>query len=272
MVERDPRETVGSTRRVGLIGHGAIGRVVGAALASGTVPNASLAGVLTRSDGSAPKAVASLEELLESADLVVEAASQAAVVEYGARVKDAGVDLVVLSVGALVDDELRERLASPQGGRLLLSTGACGGLDVLRAAMLVGPLHEVTLCTTKSSAATIRPWMEDALRERLETSAEPVTAFRGPARQAVRLFPESANIAGLLALATIGFDAVEVEIRGEQRRTSAKHEITARGLAGSYAIRLENATSPDNPRTSAITGHAVVRALADADAWLVAGW
>jgi aspartate dehydrogenase len=90
-----------------------------------------------------------------------------------------------------------------------------------------------------------------------------VIAFSGSAREAARRFPETSNVAALLALATTGLDAVTVEVVGEPRRTGAKHEIEASGAAGRYRFEIENALSPDNPKTSAVTAYAVLRALAD---------
>lgn len=223
--------------RVGLIGRGAIGGVIADALKRGQIENATLSGVLRQRGTDGEFHVASVEELIARSDVVIEAASHAAVAAHGPSVTRAGVDLVVLSVGAFADDRLCEELPAPGGGRVLLSTGACGGVDILRAAHTLQPLDELRLRTTKLSAALARDWMEPDLRQMLLEGEEQATAFSGSAREAVQRFPETANIAGLLALATIGFDAVRVEVVGEPRRTAAKHEIHASGRAGCIASR-----------------------------------
>jgi aspartate dehydrogenase len=254
--------------RVGVIGAGAIGSVVADALREGKVDGATLGGVVAGREA----ARAAFEALLETCDVVVEAASQAAVAEYGPSVKEAGIDLVVVSVGALVDDELLGTLTAPSAGRLLISTGACGGIDILRAAQLMHPLDAVRLQTTKPGAALVRDWMEPELQQKLVDGEEELTVFVGPAREAVQRFPQTANISALLALATIGFDGVEVEVRAVPHGRAASHEITASGQAGAYRFLIENALSPRNMKTSAVTAYAVLRALTDRSAVLAPGW
>jgi aspartate dehydrogenase len=125
--------------RVGVIGVGAIGAAVIGALRQGRIPGCILSGVLARSDlpkGIRRFAARSLADLVDRSDLVVEAAGHSALASLGPPVIESGTDLLVVSVGALVDGDLYARLAKEDGGRLLISTGAVGGLDTLLAAML----------------------------------------------------------------------------------------------------------------------------------------
>jgi aspartate dehydrogenase len=171
--------------RVGVIGAGAIGTVIADEIRAGRVARMTLAGVVAGRQTPRDQ----FQALLETCDVIVEVASHAAVAEYGPAVKEAAVDLVVLSAGALVDDSLLGTLSAPSGGRLLISTGACGGIELLRAAHLVRPLDEARLRTTKTSAALVRDWMEPDLRRKLSEGKEPLTVFAGTAREAVKLFP-----------------------------------------------------------------------------------
>lgn len=262
---------------VGVIGHGAIGGVVAGALGRGEVPGCRLAGVLVRrpavrsASRDVPAAVGGLDDLVARSDLVVEAAGAAALAEYGPAVIDAGVDLLVVSVGALVDDDLRTRLcAGGTRGRVLLSAGAVGGLSLLRAAALYGPLHEVRLTTTKLPAALERPWMSAGERARLRQARDPVIVFAGSARDAVARFPASVNVAATLALATVGFDETRVELVADRQAPRVRHEISVVAAAGRYEMAIENVPSA-NPRTSAVTPFAVVRALRDLNAGVVVG-
>jgi aspartate dehydrogenase len=258
------------TLNVGLIGYGAIGAVLGRELAQGAVQGIRLVGVLESRRAPAALRV-TFEELLARSDLVIEAASQTALASYGPAVKAAGRDLLALSIGALADDVLLRSLTTRAGGRLLLSSGACGAIDILRAANTLAQLESVSLKSVKPAAAVVRDWMPAELVAALSLAGEPVCAFRGSARDAVRLFPESANIAGLLALATVGFEAVRVEIWGEANRRRARHELHATGAAGEYRVSIENNLAADNPRTSAITAFAVLRALSDVTGWTIVG-
>ena len=255
----------GAALRVGLIGPGSIGTVVHQALAAGEVAGCRLSGVIGRSDG--PEA---LDQLVAESDVIVEAAGQEVLRTRGPAVTDAGCALLVLSVGALVDDSLLERLRNG-AGRVLVSTGAVGGLDWLRAARLGGGLQQVDLRTTKTPSAVVQPWMDADVREQLLAAADPITAFRGPATDAVKLFPASVNVAATLALATVGFDALDVEVVADPAASLVEHRIAARGELGSIEVTIRNVASPHNPRTSAITPYAALRALDDLGAGLVVG-
>lgn len=259
-----PRDVV----RVGVIGAGAIGTVIAEQIQAGRVAGAALAGVVAGRQTPRDE----FQVLLETCDVIVEAASHSAVSEYGPAIKNAGVDLVVLSAGALVDQSLLRTLSASSGGRLFISTGACGGIELLRAAHLVRPLDEVRLRTTKTSAALVRDWMEPELRRNLSEGNEALSVFSGTARGAVKLFPETTNIAAVLSLATVGFDATAVEINADPHRAQALHEISARGEAGSYHFAIENAVSQQNVRTSAVTAYAVLRGLADMTTAFVPAW
>ncbi|MYR41620.1 aspartate dehydrogenase, partial [Streptomyces sp. SID5910] len=98
----------GSVLKVGLVGWGAIGRVVGTALAAGEVPGAVLHRVVdNRPLGDAvPVGQVPFEEAIADCELIVEAAGQGVVREWGERVLTAGTDLLVASTGALTDEDL----------------------------------------------------------------------------------------------------------------------------------------------------------------------
>jgi aspartate dehydrogenase len=249
---------------VGLIGHGAIGRVVADLLRENQIAGCEFAGVVTRSAGD-------IEELTTAADIIVEAAGQEALIAHGLDVVRRGVDLLVLSVGALVDDELLGALREANGGRVLISTGAIGGLDLLRAAAQMGPLDSVSLETIKPARALIQTWMDDELIRDLTDSKEPIEAFIGSAREASIRFPASANVAATLGLATVGLDKTQVTMVGVPSTNQVRHTIRASGLAGTYEISIENRASQHNPRTSAVTPYSVVRALTDMGSRVLVG-
>jgi aspartate dehydrogenase len=250
--------------RVSVIGFGAIGAPIVRALLRGHVPGCVMGGVLTRSSLSgrfASRNASSLDDLIERSDIIVEAAGHSALTKFGPTIIDSGIDLIVLSVGALVDDHLLDRLSSKTGGRLMISTGAVGGLDTLLAAMLVEPLESISLISRKPAHVLIHSWMSAKLRESLSNPEEEVEAFSGTARTAVRLFPESANVAATVALATLGFDRLAVRIIGTTDPSRVEHRIVASGSAGFYEFSFRNRPSDTNPRTSAITPYSVIRAL-----------
>lgn len=244
---------------VAVLGWGAIGRTVGTGLVDGRVPGARLRAVAVRRHGpgqeaeiGCPVPLVDASELADGSDVVVEAAGHAALAAHGETYLRAGCRLLVVSVGALVDAELLARLEEAGADRLYLTTGAIGGLDLLRAARRAGRLDQVILTTTKPATTLgVDP-----------AGPEPVTLFDGPAAEAVRRFPESVNVAATLALTAGSWDLVRVRVVADPGVERNRHDIAIDGEAGRYRFSIENRPSPDNPRTSGIVPHAVLQGLA----------
>ena len=252
--------------RVGLLGHGAIGSAVAAGLKSGKVENAELAAVLDPWAPHPSLEVGSLQELLDASDVVVEAAGHDALRKHGCEVRAAGADLLVVSVGALADEELyRDLLAAKSTpGKLYITTGAIGGFDTLKAVALAGEITHAEITSRKPAANLVQPWMDEDLRKKLlaEVSREgEIIAFSGSAREACRLFPQSANVCATLSLATLGFDKTQATMVGDPARKRVRHEIRVEAESGIYEFAFENVTSPSNPKTSAVVPYAVLRGL-----------
>ena len=107
---------------VGLIGHGAIGRAVAGAIAEGRAGNVALKAILCRDLHKHRKDEPSSAQVNWTftddaeifsrilVDLVVEAAGQDALRQYGTRVLDLGRHLLITSIGALTDDAFFGRL------------------------------------------------------------------------------------------------------------------------------------------------------------------
>ncbi|GAA4377564.1 aspartate dehydrogenase domain-containing protein [Paeniglutamicibacter cryotolerans] len=250
--------------KVALLGYGAIGREVRRMLLAdgGSI---SMTGVIARGPlaGGEPGEARDglpglgLEEALERADLVIECASATAVREHGPRIIASGTDLLIASIGALANPPLRRALTAGPG-RAHLSTGAIGGLDLLRAAALDGGLERVTLSTTKAPAALINPGMDPATRSRIEAAAGPTEIFAGTVAEAVLRFPRNINVAAALALAVGDFAMVRVRILADPVAALTLHRIEAEGSAGKYAFDVANAPDPLNPATSALTARSIV--------------
>lgn len=263
--------------RIGLLGHGAIGSAVAAGLEAGKVEGAELVAVLDPWAPHLSLGVGSLEELLAVSNVVVEAAGHDALREYGSKVREAGLDLLVVSVGALADEGLYQDLLSAGSenaehkvGKLYVTTGAIGGLDTIGAAALAGAITRVEITSRKPAANLLQPWMDESLQDELlagdthtavRDETREIIAFSGPAREACRLFPQSANVCATLSLATVGFDETHVTMVGDPARKLVRHEIRVEAESGVYEFAFENITSPSNPKTSAIVPYAVLRGL-----------
>jgi aspartate dehydrogenase len=257
--------------RIALIGCGAIGRVIAGAVNDGVV-DATLVCVYdmdtessnrlaSRMDPS-PRVSESIRGVLDSdADLVVEAASQAAVRSYAVRILEAGKSLMVMSVGALLDDELLKavrRAAKSKGVKVYVPSGAVGGLDALKAASLA-KVYEVKLTTTKHPRSLKgAPALRDI--EGLDWDRKMVL-YEGNAWEAVRKFPANINVSAAVALAGLGAQKTTVRLISDPDVRENIHEVSARGDFGSFTLRFRNLPSPDNPRTSFLAALSAIATL-----------
>lgn len=249
--------------RVVVLGKGAIGAPVREALAGGHVQGARLTAVVdrrgaTRPDGEPIEGDAWLDE----ADLVVEAAGQPAVAAIGPSVIAAGVDLLVLSIGALGDEDLHDRLSAGPG-RLYLSTGAIGGLDLLRAVADAGTLQHASIETTKKPRTLVQDWMSDGQRAELLDAVSRVEVLRGSPQHIAGAFPASANVAMAVAAAAGSPSLVEAAVFADPDCTVTTHEIAVESTTGTYRFRIANQPSPENPATSGLVPLSVLRAIRD---------
>jgi aspartate dehydrogenase len=207
-----------------------------------------------------PKITDSLKALIESdATLVVEAASQEAVREYAESILASGKDLVVMSVGALLDKEFRRRVtdvARRKHTKVYVPSGAIGGVDAIGALQLVG-IDEVVL-TVKKSPENMSDYLNDhGIDPRSVT--QPRTLFEGDVETAVRLFPANVNVAASLALASNS--DVKVRIVADPFLKRNVHEIEVSSHPSNLKIKCENLPHPNNPKTSYLAALSLVRLL-----------
>lgn len=253
-----------TVRKVGIVGWGAIGRVVGTALADGRVGSAELVCVVDNRPlgDAAPAEQVTFKEAVERCDLIVEAAGQGVVREWGELVLASGTDLLIASTGALTDEHLARRLLAAGPGRVYFTGGAVGGLDLLQAARSLGPLEDVRLTTTKLPGTLEQPWMDADLLSRMRTATGPVVVMSGTARDVPVMFPRSTNVAASVALAVGDLDAVRVQVVADPAAHRTRHVVEASGRLGAYRFEVMHLPDPDNPATSRIVPHAVLRSLA----------
>jgi aspartate dehydrogenase len=197
--------------------------------------------------------------------VIVEAATQQAVRQRVPALLDAGLDVILLSVGALADAALRSELLQrmPGRGRLIACTGAIGGLDQVRALRAAGPLTSVSLESRKLPATLIQPWMPDDLQTALRNGDTEIVLADGPAAEIAQRFPASANVAAALALAADAWDVATARIVADPSAVETRHEIRASGALGEVHTIVTNAPSTERPRSSAVVAWAALRALDD---------
>jgi len=258
-------------KSVGIIGFGAIGRSVVDAWTAGRVDGHVLAALLVREHQrdearrSVPPGVAvctDIEEFLAQAlHLVVEVAGHGAVRAHGEKILSAGIDLMLISVGSLADDALRQSLecaASQGGSRVLLPAGAIAGLDGLMSLRRAG-LSNVKYTSTKPPASWKDTPADGAFR--LDELTQSTVIFSGTAAEAARLYPKNANLAAAVALAGLGLEKTWVELVADPSIAENIGRIEAEGAYASLTVVVGGKSAADNPKTSQITGMSVLAAL-----------
>jgi aspartate dehydrogenase len=260
---------------VGLLGVGAIGEFVLEAVSKGRAGPARVVAVAARGSA-ASKSVAAkhgvpyvaAEDLPDhNVRVIVEAAGHAGLVTHGFAYLRRGVDLIVLSAGALSDDDLLASLigaARASGARIYVPSGGIAGMDGLKALVIAGA--EVSMTTRKPPGA----WKDVEYVERLgvdlDDMAEPVVLYDGEARRGVKHFPQNVNIAAVLSLAGVGFDRTRLRVVADPTIERNTHEIHASGPTGSMTIKMENVPIPSNPKTAwqaALSAVAMLKHLAE---------
>jgi aspartate dehydrogenase len=242
---------VPETLRVSLIGYGAVGQEVTRLLTEQMIKDITIVGALVRHHTQqrppGPPIVATRSALLaERPHIIVEAAGHEGLREHGAALLREGIDLLLISVGALADNTfMEELLAAAQVGNahIRVVSGAIGALDALAAASL-GGLTSV-LHTMRKPPQELLPPKEAA---QITTIQE---VFRGSARQAAIRFPTFLNVAAAVALAGKGFDQTEVLVLADPTIERSRHEIVAEGAFGRLQFEIKN-----TPIQSHARGHA----------------
>ncbi|MBS7624120.1 aspartate dehydrogenase [Candidatus Bathyarchaeota archaeon] len=259
----------------GLIGCGAIGTVIAEAIDRGKAGDINLiivydlirdrSELLASRLSHKPLIAEGLNDILERKDvhLVIEAASQEAVRQYATKILSSNKDLMIMSAGALVDDNLFAeiiKVARENGRKVYVPSGAIVGLDNIKSAS-VGQIEEVTL-TTRKPPISFRgaPYVEKSKID-LSSLKEPLILFDGPAREAVKLFPQNVNVAATLSLAGIGADRTRVRVIVDPTIKNIIHEIYVRGEFGEIYTKTVNRPFPTNPKTSYIAALSAIATL-----------
>jgi aspartate dehydrogenase len=256
-------------KSIGIVGCGAIGRALIGAVESGKL-KVRIAGVTSRTEKNArevlsafdnPPPYVSLEDLIAGSDLVIEAAGGAVVPELAEKTFGARKDLMIISVGALLDHPEIMEHSRATGCRLYVPSGAIAGLDGIKSAS-VGKISHVTHTTRKPPAGLEgAPYLVQrgisvaGLREETEV-------FAGSAREACIGFPANVNVTAAVSLAGIGPDQTRVRILAVPGLPRNCHDIDVEGEFGLLHIHIENVPS-ENPKTGKLTALSIIRALQD---------
>jgi len=207
--------------------------------------------------------VDNIEDELYHCDLVIECATQSAAREILPKVVARGVDVMVMSVGALVDDEFRAMVtekANQCESKVYIPSGAICGTDGLRAST-VGDVEEVELITTMPPLTFGNIAYVEEKGFDLPAIKEKTVLFTGTAREAVQLFPRNVNVAAIVSIMGIGFDKTKVTIVADPDSKINSHELRIKGEFGEMTTHTYNVPSPINPKTSNLSVFSAIAAL-----------
>ncbi len=237
---------------VGVLGVGAIGVGVLAALARGCAPGVALAGAAGRdpvratevlSEQGVEVPVFDRQELVRRSDLIVEAASAEVYPELLAEAAAWDTDVLALSCCGVAAHPRAVEACVARGRRVHVPSAAVAGLDALLAGSC-GRLRSVRLEIT-------RPWagLEDtplAMKLALDQDrlSGPREVFRGSPLAACRLMPGRVNIAVAVGLAAGVLDACEVVVVVRPAVTTHTHRVIAEGDFGRLDCALSFAAGP----------------------------
>lgn len=241
--------------RVGIVGLGTIGQALATAIDRGEVA-AQLTAVHSRTVEKAQAfartlchvpAVVDIAGVVARCDLVIEAATQAALTAMAPAILEAGKDLMVLSVGAMLEHPEWPTLAARHGGRLYVPSGAIVGLDGLKGAC-AGRVDAVTITTRKPPQGLAGAPYIEAHGIDVYTFTTETVIFEGSAREACQGFPANVNVAAAVSLAGIGPDRTRIRILVAPGSTRNMHDVEVQGEFGRLTTHIENIPT-DNPRT-----------------------
>jgi aspartate dehydrogenase len=203
-----------------------------------------------------PPKILPIEALSDVADMVVECAPSKLVRSIVAPFVGSGKTAVVLSAGALLENDDLIELAKQHGGQIVVPTGALIGLDAVTAAA-VGNIHSVRMVTRKPVQGLVgAPYIVENNID-IERITEPLKIFEGTAREAAKGFPANLNVAVALSLAGIGPDRTRLEIWADPGVTRNIHRVEVESDSARFSMSIENIPS-ENPKTGIITALSVI--------------
>lgn len=250
-----------SPLKVGIVGVGAIGGTVAKSLLEG-VEGVDLIGLCDTHPvhvaGDIPYLPA--EDLVEKADLVIEALPPDAVPELARLVFRAGKDLVLISSSAwLLYPEIEAQKRSVNS-RIIVPSGALCGIDGVSAMSHIGIIKAQIRSTKKPAGYRDAPYIK-AQGIDLNAITEKTQLFAGTALDAAQAFPANVNVAATLSLAGAGAENTHVEIWADPESQGNTHEISVESQYSRLSASISNLPDPANPKTSMLAAYSIVSCL-----------
>jgi len=256
--------------KIGIVGCGAIGSRIAKSVKGELKNTCVLSGLydidqakseeLAREMSSSKLIKTSLQSLIKSCDLVVEAVNAKNTRDIISAALHAKKNVLAMSVGKLLNETGLFRLAEKNHCTILLPSGAISGIDAIKAASLAG-ISSVTLTTRKPPSGFTRSAHVIEKGIDLNRIKSETVIFDGNVDRAVQLFPENINVAATVALACGAKEKIRVRIITAPDFKRNSHEIDVIGNFGRMVSRTENVVCPDNPKTSYLAVLSAIQTL-----------
>jgi len=245
--------------KIGIVGCGAIGEGVACFLEKELSQQVSLVAIVDKDRAAAaalqkklkhkPK-LCRLDELMKKVDLVIETASAQAARTVLREAVHYGKDIVILSVGALLDSAAILKQARRKNITVYVPSGAICGVDAL-GALSMGSIEKIILTTSKPPKGLMGAEYLKQQSINLEGLRDEYCVFKGNVAEAVKHFPKNINVAATILLAS-SFGDVQVYIKADPRLKRNVHRIQIEAKEARVNITVESAPSRRNPKTSAL--------------------
>lgn len=199
---------------------------------------------------------------IKDVDLVVETASQNALIDYLNSIILLKKDVLVMSVGGFANPDFFSQVlknVEKNDINLYLPSGAIAGIDAIKSVR--NSISYVTLTTTKNPNSLKDSPFFKKTNLTIGSIKKRTLIFEGSAIEAVQNFPANVNVAALLGLAGIGIEKTKVNVIADPSLRINKHEIKVIGKFGELIIRVKNIPSPTNPKTSYLAILSVIESL-----------
>ncbi len=246
--------------KIGIVGCGAIGRGVAFfidkklkknALVSALADiNLDVARDLAKKISSKPE-ICDSQELIKKSDLIIETASVEAAKFILKKALIDKKDVLILSIGALIEDLSIIDKLQKQGNNVYIPSGAICGVDAL-GALAMGNIKKITLTTSKPPKGLIGADYLVKRKIRLGNLKKEKIVFEGTVAQAVKHFPKNINVAATLLVASRCND-IKVCIKADPNIKRNIHNIAIASDEANINLNIENMPSKNNPKTSAMT-------------------
>jgi len=256
--------------KMGIIGCGAIGSRMAKSITTELKRHCSLTGLYDIDDvktKALEKQLAvkrtiknSLKELITGCDFVIEAVNSSDTKEIIRQILRAKRNILVMSVGRILNAPNLFALAAKNRCALLIPSGALCGLDAIKAASQV-KISRIILTTRKPPSGFSQSIYLTKKGIDLKTIESELILYDGTVQKAVELFPQNINVAATLALASGAQEKTRVRIITSPEFKTNSHEVEVYGDFGKIISRTDNVVCPDNAKTSYLAVLSAIQTL-----------